>query len=168
MQSYLYVIDSCNSRVLRFSFDGVFEAEVDLSSSLVYTNVTRTFDDGERLWVGVDLYADGVLQHQLVAISDVLDETPSVVSAIELSASVQNLDAFALLPAGGLWATTGWQELYRVDGAGEVEALWTGGGRLLTQPGAISIGGAVSVLADGSVAVLSVDTAKVERFFLQP
>ncbi len=166
LRNYVYITDSCNSRVLRFSFDGVFEAEIDLSVVDLYTNVSRTFDDGERLWVGVDGFVDGELSHQLVAISDALDQAPAVVDRIVLDPRVQNLDAFALVPGGGVWATTGWQELYRLDAGGVVQALWTGGGRILTQPGAISIARSVTVLSDGSVAVLSVDTARVERFGL--
>jgi hypothetical protein len=164
---HIYVLDSCNARLLQLDLSGAFVAELDLSAGAEYANVNRAFVSGNRLWVGHDTY-DTMLHHKLLSLEDTSDSVaPSIDRTLSLDSAVQNLDAFAV-SADGVWATTGWQELYALDASGTVASLWTGGGRLLTVPGAISIGRAVAPLGDGRVAVLSVDTAKVEVFAAEP
>ena len=165
---HIYVLDSCNARILQLDLAGAFVAELDLAGGDGgYANVNRAFVSGDRLWVGYDTY-DSTLHHQLLSFEDTSDAVaPSIDRTLSLDAAVQNLDAFAV-SADRVWATTGWQELYALDASGAVSSLWTGGGRLLTVPGAISIGRAIAPLSDGRVAVLSVDTAKVEVFAAEP
>jgi hypothetical protein len=156
---FLYVLDSCNSRALQFDADGAYVAELDLAVPGISTNVTRTFDDGRHVWVGRDLF-DGSLRHDLVAITDGATFGLGAVKPLDLA--VANLDAFAL-QNGEIWATSGWDDLHVLSAdTGSAAARWTGGRWAL--PGAIHIGRSVVPLSDGSVAVLSVDTGKVERF----
>lgn len=161
-RGFLYVLDSCNSRALQFDDQGAFQAELDLAVSAVSTSVTRTFDDGEHVWIGRDLY-DGTLRHELVAIADATTFGIGMVKTLD--PAISNLDAFALTPSE-IWATSGWDDLHMLDAErGHEQARWTGGRWAL--PGALHIGRAILPLDDGSIAVLSVDTHKVERFIVR-
>lgn len=162
--SGLYVVDSCNVRVLRLSEDGTFLSALDLRDSTgAYQVSTRTVWDGASLWVGRERHEAGRTQHQLLRIVETQGR-PSVGQVINLDLAGSSLDAFQVT-AAGVWVGDS-NSLHWLDLHGTRQATWTGAGAY-AQPGALDLVQRVRVLSDGTVAVLSTGTNRIERFALK-
>jgi hypothetical protein len=162
----LYVADSCNVRLLRLTYDGAFVASLDLGLNRPGTGtVAGLFYDGARLWVGRDIAGYNEREFRLVRIEDV-DAQPRVDQVIALDRAAGNMESFAVTPTG-FWLTSDSSNLHFLDLTGTRVATWLGGGAF-DQLGALDIGKPVRVLPDGSPAVLSVSTNRIERFDFRP
>ncbi|MCB9655293.1 MAG: hypothetical protein H6729_14320 [Deltaproteobacteria bacterium] len=186
----IYVSDSCNSRVLSFDVDGRFVEAVKLglvgeglsiSGNIVY--------EAGNLWVVRTAYrwrsraadeGDAGARARLDAAETFLvrltDANVSgggggsgqatgltVEEVLEVDADVGAPQDFAVT-AAGFWMVDGSSRtLHFVDRTGQRVSTWCGGGRI-DLPGALDLPQGVGVLSDGSVAVLSVGTNRVERF----
>lgn len=158
--SGLYVVDSCNARLLRLTYDGGFVSALDLRDTTgVYQIAIRTSWDGASLWVGRERLESGQTQHQLLRILETQGRL-SIGQVVTLDAAGSSLDAFEVT-SGGFWIA-GSSTLHWMDAGGNRQATWTGAGRY-SLPGALDLAKRIRVLGDGTVAVLSTGTNRIER-----
>lgn len=162
----LYVSDSCNVRVLRFDASGAFVASVGLLLPGIDSGISGDlFYDGARVWVGREMYGVTPMTFFLVRLDDT-GAGPTVEQVLRVDASAGRPESFAVT-ATGFWMTDSTaRTLHFVDLTGTRVATWSGGGRVAA-PGALDIPKGLTLFPDGSVAVLSVATSRVERFALR-
>jgi hypothetical protein len=156
----LYVIDSCNTRLLRFGHDGAFVDSLDLATD-GYTFALHVFRRGDTLWVARSAYDNGETRTQLTAVSTVPGAPMRLGRGVVIP---MPLDHFAVTDSG-FWATRQ-DDLYRFDATGARVAMWTGGGGTLLAPttGALGIAKRIALRPDGSVDVISAQSNRIERF----
>ena len=161
----IYVLDSCNARVLRFSPAGAFVDALSVASAGASTAypLHATMHQG-RLWVATSWYDDAARASLLeIAVA------PGAPMAVRASHALDfDVDAFAVAD-DGYWVIHGLTDLEHLDAGGHVTAIWTGGGRLSLEPaGSLDLAKHVALEADGTIDVLSVDGAHLERFRATP
>lgn len=163
----LFVTDSLNLRVLRFSQNGDFIEAVNCTWGRPGDGtVGKLAFDGEALWVERALYNGGDQKQLLLRIGEYRGRL-TVAEAVELDPSFGRVQAVAVTPTaivltGDVGSSCNLQVL---DRTGRRMATWMGGGQY-RGPGALSIANGVQVLADGSVGVASANTQRLERFRL--
>lgn len=161
---HFYVVDSCNTRLLRFGLDGSFVDALSLADGGFTGAGHTTWHDG-TLFVARTFF-DGALHTELAGVA--VDGTLRVVATQPVSPALANgVDGFDFA-ADGVWATSG-DNLFRLDAGGSVVAEWTGGGAITGAPtGSMEIARRVRAQPDGSVAVASTGSKRLERFALRP
>lgn len=153
---HLYVLDTCNARVVRFTKDGQLrgtlafpQADPSIPAALLH--------DGTALWVlqaaTLHRLEDGPGQPLVIAQSVPLD-------------GVRFNSAQGLVRAadGRFWAGNGQDSLVAFQADGTVEAIWWSTDTTDPLPGQFHLPQGVALLADDSVVVLGAEGARVPRF----
>ena len=160
--SYLYVLDSCNARVLRLSQDGAFLGEVNLALPGLFAAVIRAYVRGSSVWV-LRTYVDGETQRaDLIELDDAGSGAPVARSTVALDPAAASAQAFAVTNSE-IWVSTSGNALVRLDRSGAVLGTWLGGGSDFALTGALDLPSRIEPV-DGGVAVLSWGSNRVERF----
>ncbi|MGZ4273209.1 MAG: hypothetical protein ACXVRP_05535, partial [Solirubrobacteraceae bacterium] len=153
------IVDSCNARVLRFGVDGAFVDALSLLDTVGLSFALRAERVGGRLWVSGSTF-DNASHWQLVELTTPVGAPMQLAAAHPVSGDVE----FFAVATGGFWVTYG-SNLYRLGADGAQRATWTGiGNGVNSLPGNLGIARRVVTLADGSVAVLSVEGSQIQRF----
>jgi hypothetical protein len=158
----LFVTDSLNLRLLRFSHDAAFIEAVNLT--LGQANVGRVGHmafDGESLWVERAFDGLGTSKRSLIRIGEYRGQR-IVAEVIEVDPSTGTLEGFSVTPSAILM-TGNSSNLHVLARTGRRLSTWTGGGSYEPM-GSLDLALAVRPLADGSIAVVSANTNRLEQF----
>lgn len=161
----LFLADSCNSRVLRLGHDGSVVDELAVARDTTSSTLLVPVLEGDVLWI-TSAGWDVVARNAVIAIAAAAGAPLAETERVRVDGAIPySPEGLAITPEG-FWITSG-DTLRLVDRAGALRATWIGGGLYeVTPPGVLSIAKHVEVLPDGSIEVLSVQTARLERFEL--
>ena len=158
----LFIVDSCNARVLRLTLGGTFVDELDLAIAGAYTNASRTFVLGDAVWVSrMRGYGSDAIR-ELVRLARSSSHL-QVDTTITLDPAASDVDAFAI-GANDAWTSDIAGNVRHLDLGGHVLATWLGGAGDLALPGALGIVKHIEPIGPSSIAVLSVDGGQIVYF----
>ena len=150
----LLLSDTCNARLLRFNAQGAFvEAlQFDINDGIVEEAV---YWDGATAWV-----AQARKLSALTSTSGMLHVSAQVAVA---NGTLNSVRALWRSPQGQFWALDSTNVLVGLDANG-AELTRYDGGYVTSIAGAFPLGRALIPLTDGSLAVMSTDAKRFERF----
>ena len=151
---HIYVADTCNLRILRFTLAGVADGAFAMPDN-GYPVPMGLFADGDGVWM--------LRSHQIVRIADAANAPMTVGQVIPLDPTLNGPKGLTRGADGVFWTGDGVAGIQAVGTDGARVAGWWGGGTydLL---GAFELPQDVVTLPNGDVAVLGADGPRLVRF----
>lgn len=151
---HVYLADTCNQRVLRFTLAGVPDGVLGMP------------DNGYPIPAGLYADADGVWMlrsHQIVRIDDAADQAMSHGQVIALDPPLNGPKGLTRGSDGVFWTADGVSGIQAIGADGGHLAGWWGGGSY-DLPGAFHLPQDVVTLPSGDVVVLGAEGPRLVRF----
>ena len=153
----LYLLDTCNERVLRFDREGGFIDAVEMSAPRIPSAIMATEGD---LWV--------VQSGALTRLNDDPDAPLAIEEVIAFTDGAFNSARGLTRTADGVfWASDSVGALVAFDADGAILGRWTGGRDDRDAPGAFHLPQNVIAVDDETVAVLGAAGARIATFSLR-
>lgn len=152
---HVYVVDSCNSRIVRFGLDGRPDGAATVGDDAMGMP-SALWHDADGLWV---LHA-----RALTRLVDTATQPLRVESSVTLANGFEFNSAAGLARTGDgtFWAGDGMGRLVALTSGGDILASWWGGVRTLA--GGFELPRTVVALPDDTVAILGAAAGRFARF----
>ena len=152
---HVYVADTCNQRVVRFTLTGVADGTLAMPDN-GYPIPSGLFADSAGLWV--------LRSHQIFRVADGLNTAMTVAEVIALDPTLSGPKGFVRHASGDFWVGDGVSGLAVLGANGSRKAGFWGGNGDADLPGAFHLPQDLILLPNGDVAVLGAQGPDAARF----